>query len=107
MAGDGRLEIAPRLALQPVGDAAGNMRRLARHGQELLTQAGIEPHKAAAGAVGDPAGLASQRELGAVGERLSARATAEPALQPADVLSHEALRLRDRSPRRERDHRLP
>jgi hypothetical protein len=78
-------EIAPRLGLQPVGQAAGQVLGAAGDDQRAALAA---HHAAALGLVADDQLLAQQGDRDAVGDERPRRQRLQPADQPAGLAAH-------------------
>ena len=108
IAAAGGVEIARRLALEVVADAAVDVRRLAGDAEQpLAVLVGLGPHRAArAAAMHDAVRHAAQRNLGAVRERRGFRQPLQPRRDPAAVLLREFLGFPDAAARRHGEHHL-
>ncbi len=96
------LEIALRLALEEVADAAVDVRALARDAQQEPTfSVSLGPHRSAlAAAMHDAVGHTAQRHLGPMREWRRFRQPLEPRRDPAAVLLGEFLRFLQAAARR-------
>ena len=104
VAGDGTLEVAPRLASQPVGNPACQKFRFTRDTKQKSRLPPLERNDSPPAAGSDAARRPAQRKDAAVLEWRRGSELLETLLQPFHVPLQKLLALIDRSARRECEH---